>query len=228
MRRIAPSDVKPPLVSVCFSLLSIRVIRDIFRPHHTDRNLKKDAQGIDEASSANSAPSVEPAPPPPSSVRPQQPATLLTTTAMDMILSKYAEEEENTAPAAPETVQGLTQMYYLEEKDEIDAMCIASAASELSRNREAEIADVATTVPNAGLFAFEESDCWPVGLSQMFYVEDAHEEAAAAARALPLANRSFLRENFGVPGEVVQDLRQVWDAGGHSQEVSMCPTSEKV
>lgn len=48
----------------------------------------------------------------------------------------------------------------------------------------------------------------PQGLTQVFYLDP--EEEAEAAAALPVVpRRSFLRERLGVPGEVVQGLRQV-------------------
>lgn len=52
----------------------------------------------------------------------------------------------------------------------------------------------------------------PEGLAQFFYLDP--EDEAEAVAALPLVpRRSFLRERLGVPGEVVQGLRQVRTEG---------------
>lgn len=140
---------------------------------------------------------------------------MLTTAAFDMFMSKYDEDvvaASKAASAAAEkqsaeaAVQGLTQMFYLEEKDEQSALASARSVAGAGTVSDAAKAGASAAV---GVQAASEQP-WPVGLSQMFFVEDAHEEAeAAAGGALPLAPRSFLRERLGVPGEVVQALRQV-------------------
>lgn len=125
-------------------------------------------------------------------------------------MSKY----ENQPPEAA-AVQGLTQMYYLEEKDEEEQLAVSDggeAASAALANRGYSYVSVAGAGDAAGAgVATSLQQEWPVGLSQMIFLEDAHEEAEVAARALPSVSRSFLRERLGVSGEVVQDLRQVWD-----------------
>ncbi|CAM9195783.1 unnamed protein product [Sphacelaria rigidula] len=181
------------------------------------RNLKKGSKTDEASSSIYDDPPTNPPTPPAttssSSSDVSRPATtLLTTAAFDMVMSKYEEdvvaaaEAASTAPekkTAEPAVQGLTQMFYLEEKDEQLALTTALAEAGTAGDAARIGANAAVRVQAA----LEQP--WPVGLSQMFFVEDAHEEAAAAAGALPLAPRSFLRERLGVPGEIVQALRQV-------------------
>lgn len=163
------------------------------------RNLKKVKGGVDsgvnqgDSSSSASYSNLSP-PPRTSSSDMSPPTTLLSTLAMDMIISKYENQpaEAEDQPVETGAVQGFTQMYYLEEKDE-EQLAVSG------RRVAAAGVDVTASVERM----------WPVGLSQMFFLEDAHEEAEVAARALPSVYRSFLRERLGVPGEVVQDLRQV-------------------
>lgn len=146
---------------------------------------------------------------------------MLTPLAMDLVLSRFA----TSVPASE--VQGLTQMYYLEEEEcvvaapgaEAGAVAVAAAVGcgnkgGASQSKEVVAqAGLPSSSAKAPVLAFEAAlpeveIAAPQGLSQMFVLEP--EEEAVVAAALPaVAGRSFLREKLGVPREVVQDLRQV-------------------
>ena len=79
-----------------------------------------------------------------------------------------------------------------------------AAFSSSNKERAANSGDVG---PSSGGTATSMST-EPQGLTQVFYL-DPQEEAEAAAALPVMPRRSFLRERLGVPGEVVQDLRQV-------------------
>lgn len=184
--------------------------------------------------------------------------TTLTPSAMNLIMSRFAQESEPAPSAEDESavvsssdVQGLTQMYYLEAEEEAESLAsseatptIASASSTTAfASSGTSIDDVSgatntasqrNTVGDEQLvtpaalgtpqqMALEEGKeqlasaaderelaglAQPQGLSQMFFLDLEEEEAAAAT--LPIVEgRSFLSEKLGVPGEVVQDLKQV-------------------
>lgn len=134
-------------------------------------------------------------------------------------------------PAASDVVssdvQGLTQMYFLDKGDEIGVASAAAAAAsvggdavivppppEMRKEATQEglkaaaahaFAGEAVSAQTPGVHGMAEE---PQGLSQLFYLDPEEEEAVAAA--VPLReDRSFLREKFGVSGEIVRDLRQV-------------------
>eukprot|EP00752_Nemacystus_decipiens_P003421 g3165.t1 len=76
-----------------------------------------------------------------------------------------------------------------------------------STNREPAAAGGGDLSPSSGGTVTSMS-AEPQGLTQAFYLDPGSEANAVAA--LPVVpRRSFLRERLGVPGEVVQDLRQV-------------------
>lgn len=136
-----------------------------------------------------------------------------------------------TSDVVSSDVQGLTQMYFLDEGDEIGVASAAAAAasvggdavivpSPLEMRKEAAqeglkvaaahaFAGDAVSTQTPGVHEMVEE---PQGLSQLFYLDPEEEESAAAA--LPLReDRSFLREKFGVSGEIVRNLRQVKGKG---------------
>lgn len=138
--------------------------------------------------------------------------------AMQLVMSRFSSAPD-TAATAPE-VQGLTQMYYLDEEAEkaiapvtstkADEAAVSAGDGGVSCGKDSLAATVATAAvlassQDAG--AFDEL-AQPQGLSQLFYL-DAEEEEKAAAVLPRVTGRSFLRERLGVPGVVVQDLRQV-------------------
>lgn len=127
---------------------------------------------------------------------------------MDMFLSGRANADPDAAPSDSEDVQGLTQMYYLVEEEETAAAAVPSSSEGL--------AALPKRQPASAAFSWEEASmsAEPQGVTQVFYLDP--EEEAEAAAALPLVTkRSFLRERLGVPGEVVQGLRQVRLEGGN-------------
>ncbi|CAN0452554.1 unnamed protein product [Ectocarpus sp. 8 AP-2014] len=139
---------------------------------------------------------------------------------MDMFLSRgaaaAADDADATATSSSD-VQGLTQMYYLELEEEERALAstaaAAATAAEPLQVRQLQHAAVGAEAVFAASDVAAEAESMiptaePQGLTQVFFLDP--EDEALAAAALPVVpGRSFLRERLGVPGEVVQDLRQV-------------------
>ncbi|CBN75747.1 expressed unknown protein [Ectocarpus siliculosus] len=187
------------------------------------RNLHKEAKfegssGIeDDYSSDTPAP---PATPPPEAEAGSR-TTILSHMAMDMFLSRGAAAEADDADATATSssdVQGLTQMYYLELEEEERALASTAAAAATTAAEPlpvrqpqhaavgAEAVFAASDVAAAAESMIPTAE--PQGLTQVFFL-DPKDEALAAAALPVVPGRSFLRERLGVPGEVVQDLRQV-------------------
>ncbi|CAM9703964.1 unnamed protein product [Pylaiella littoralis] len=157
--------------------------------------------------------------------------TILTPMAMRMFRSLDSDPAAEPS-GANDDVQGLTQMYYLEEEAEQGAAA-AAVASSTAAVGVAPVAAYATasshgsyssegaagaTVGVDASFSSDESSAAaadavemfaePQGLTQVYFLDP--EMEAEAAAALPVVpGRSFLRERLGVSGEVVQGLRQV-------------------
>ena len=144
--------------------------------------------------------------------------------AMGLLQSRFA------APAESETsssdLEGLTQMYFLDEQDEIGLASAAAAAASVGGDavimpRGADMREEATQaglkMAAAHAFAGEAASAktagvddmaQPQGLSQMFLLESEEKETATAA--LPQGEGlSLLREKFGVSRAFLRDLRQV-------------------
>lgn len=164
--------------------------------------------------------------------------TILTPIAMNMFRS--LDNNPSAESSGADDVQGLTQMYYLEEEAEEEAAAAAAAAPAFSTAAMgvAPAAAYATASSegssrggaadaNVGVGAFSSDESFspaavadpvptfaePQGLTQVFFLDP--EMEAEAVAALPVVpGRSFLRERLGVSGEVVQDLRQVRWGGG--------------
>ncbi|CAM9735368.1 unnamed protein product [Ectocarpus fasciculatus] len=175
------------------------------------RNLHREAkfEGTQDDSSSNSSDTpAPPATPPPEAVTGSR-TTILSHGAMDMFLSggAAAAAADDAAETSSSDVQGLTQMYYLELEEEERALTSAAAAQPLPVRQPQQPAAVGAEA----VFATSDAAAMPAepqGLTQVFFLDP--EEEALAAAALPVVpGRSFLRERLGVPGEVVQDLRQV-------------------
>lgn len=191
-------------------------------PH---RNLHKETKfeggGQDEKKNGASAAD----PPAPPTAQAATHATVLTPMAMELVMSRFSSAGD-TATAATE-VQGLTQMYYLDEEAEKAMVAPVSSTKSgeaatavvsggVSCGKEALTVVAAASSTVTVMASSQDADGafdddlaqQPQGLSQLFYLEAEEEEKAAAA--LPLVTgRSFLREKLGVPGVVVQDLKQV-------------------
>ena len=151
---------------------------------------------------------------------------------LDLALLSRAASAAASDALSTSDVQGLTQMYYLEEGAEeraleavVTAAPLASAGAAVvvggsggnnagtsftrgntGRGVEKEEAEL---LAGAGVLAFGGEHAEPQGMTQMFFLDE--EEEAAVASALPrsAAEASFLRERLGVSGDVVQGLRQV-------------------
>lgn len=162
--------------------------------------------------------------------------TMLTPMAMRMFRSLDSDPAAEPSGANDDDVQGLTQMYYLEEEAEQGAFA-AAVASSTAAVGVAPVAAYATasshgsyssegaagaTVGVDASFSSDESSAAaadavemfaePQGLTQVYFLDP--EMEAEAAAALPVVpGRSFLRERLGVSGEVVQGLRQVGRVG---------------
>ncbi|CAM9522950.1 unnamed protein product [Ectocarpus sp. 6 AP-2014] len=172
----------------------------------------------DDYSSNTSAP---PATPPPEAEAGSR-TTILSHMAMDMFLSRGAaaaatDDAAATLSSSSSDVQGLTQMYYLELEEEERALASTAAAATTAAEplpvRQPQHAAVGAEAVFATSDVAAEAESMmptaePQGLTQVFFLDP--EDEALAAAALPVVpGRSFLRERLGVPGEVVQDLRQV-------------------
>lgn len=158
--------------------------------------------------------------------------TFLTPMAMSMFGSRNSDNPAaaESSGAKKDDVQGLTQMYYLEEGAEEEAAAAAATVGSSAVGVAPAAAAAFTTASHGpsshqtagasvGVGAALSSDessaaevgpmfAEPQGLTQVFFLDP--EMEAEAVAALPVVpGRSFLRERLGVPGEVVQDLRQV-------------------
>lgn len=136
-------------------------------------------------------------------------STNLSPLAMTMVMSRFdaseenVETEENAVTASD--IEGLTQAYCLVEK-ESTSPANAAAYSVMDPAGSFPQAELVEFGVGRGASAFSDA-VEPQGLSQLFYLDPATEEAVAQSIAEP--SPSFLREKLGVPGTVVQDLRQV-------------------
>lgn len=190
------------------------------------RNLHREASSgtEDDYSSDTPAP---PATPPPEAEAGSR-TTILSHMAMDMFLSRGAAaagaDDAAATSSSSSYVQGLTQMYYLELEEEERAL--ASTTAEPLPVRQPQHAAVGAEAVFAASDVAAEAESMiptaePQGLTQVFFLDP--EDEALAAAALPVVpGRSFLRERLGVPGEVVQDLRQVSGQAGSSCRKRVC------
>eukprot|EP00903_Cladosiphon_okamuranus_P018669 g17183.t1 len=129
------------------------------------------------------------------------------------------EEEEAAATAA--TAATVSSRSSAPEASDSAAGLAGTSAGSLSLGREPEWKQeqhqqAAFASSEEAVACFDDSSggsvtstsAEPQGLTQVFYLDP--EQEAEAAAALPvMPRRSFLRERLGVPGKVVQDLRQV-------------------
>ncbi|CAM9669190.1 unnamed protein product [Ectocarpus sp. 12 AP-2014] len=184
---------------------------------HRAANFEASSGTEDDYSSDTPAP---PATPPPEAEAGSR-TTILSHMAMDMFLSRgaaaAATDDTATTSSSSSDVQGLTQMYYLELEQEERALASTAAAAAATAEslpvRQPQHAAVGAEAIFAASHVAAEAESMipiaePQGLTQVFFLDP--EDEALAAAALPVVpERSFLRERLGVPGEVVQDLRQV-------------------
>lgn len=135
--------------------------------------------------------------------------TNLSPLAMAMVMSRFdaseedVEAEENAVTASE--IEGLTQAYCLVEKESTSPVT-AAAHSDMVPAGSLPQAEFVEFGAGRGASAFSDA-VEPQGLSQLFYLDPGTEEVVAQSMAKPYP--SFLREKLGVPGAVVQDLRQV-------------------
>ena len=213
---------------------------------HTEAKFDVGSQGDD-----NGGPSKEPTPPatPPPAAQLASRSTLLTPMGLDLVLLSHAASAASSEAAkavSSADVQGLTQMYYLDEKAEeraLEAMAAPLAGSaagvvvgagggknagSVARDDAKRGLKEAELLAGAEVMAFGDpayAHAEPQGMTQMFFLDEEEEAEVAAAMLKTAANPSFLRERLGVPGEVVQGLRQVgrcWIcAGAEGMEASL-------
>ncbi|CAM9308230.1 unnamed protein product [Laminaria digitata] len=184
------------------------------------RNLHKEAKfdvGIQADDKGGAAPSADPAAPPatPPTAQLASRSTLLTPMGMDLVLLSRAASAAASEAAALSTsdVQGLTQMYYLDEEAEAIAAAAVAAAPLAAasatvvvggggiNNAGASVTrgnimnrgvqkEEAGLLAGAGVVAFGGGGgaalehAEPQGMTQMFFLDKEEEEAAVAA-ALP-------------------------------------------
>lgn len=139
------------------------------------------------------------------------------------------EEEEAAAATATATAAAVSSRAPASEASAAAGIGRTAAPLSLGKKREWQQAGAALPTPQPAAFSSSSEEvvagdssssasssegsvtsmyAEPQGLTQLFYLDP--EEEAEAAAALPVVpRRSFLRERLGVPGEVVQDLRQV-------------------
>ncbi|CAN0314819.1 unnamed protein product [Ascophyllum nodosum] len=182
-----------------------------------------DEEALNNPLTPQEAPDAAPAAQP-ESPEPGGRESILSPMAMGLLQSRFA------APAESETsssdLEGLTQMYFLDEQDEIGLASAAAAAASVGGDavimpRGADMREEATQaglkMAAAHAFAGEAASAktagvddmaQPQGLSQMFLLESEEKETATAA--LPQGEGlSLLREKFGVSRAFLRDLRQV-------------------
>lgn len=216
-------------VYVCTSLLSRNLHKEAKFEGSTSTGAKEEASTSTRSTSDSSEHVPPVAPSPEAAAEVASRTTILTPMALSMFGSRDSKPAAAESSGAKDDVQGLTQMYYLEEEAEEEAVAAAAAATSaaVASSSPAAVGVVApvaafTTASHgsssrrAAAAEAVPMSAEPQGLTQVFFLDP--EMEAEAAAALPVVpGRSFLRERLGVPGEVVQDLRQVgWmgDAGG--------------
>lgn len=99
--------------------------------------------------------------------------------------------------------------------DRAQAAAVAGAAPSLPQEAAVPVFAASDASPSSSKIDLLEKErvfddlARPQGMSQMFFLDREEEEAAAAALPAVAGRPSFLSDKLGVPGEVVQGLRQV-------------------
>ncbi|CAN0283713.1 unnamed protein product, partial [Ectocarpus sp. 13 AM-2016] len=198
------------------------------------RNLHRAAKFEASSGTEDDLSSDTPAPPatPPPEAEAGSRTTILSHMAMDMFLSRGAAaattEDAAATSSSSSDVQGLTQMYYLELEQEERALASTAAAAPAEslpvRQPHQPAVGAGAVFAASDVAAEAEStipSVEPQGLTQVFFLDP--EDEALEAAALPVVpERSFLSERLGVPGEVVQDLRQVSGQAGLLCQKRVC------